>query len=640
VVRHFRWHVLNFRGKIMSQAGFTPIQLYHSTTAAAAPTAGNLADGELSINITDGKLFYKDNLGVVQVLATKAGASGDVVGPASSTDNALVRFDSTTGKLVQNSVGILDDSGNLTGLAAVTMSGALTLSGGTANGVAFLNGSKVLTSGSALTFDGSKLTLLSSGEQLKLESTGDFSSTGQGFLRFYDSGGAKGYLGYAGTASRMDLQTGAGMNFNLNATGGTAIFSVSNAEQMRLTSTGLGIGTSSPAAKLDVAGEALIQGRLQITSATPDLLFSVPSGGLDSRIHNDGSGNLIFGNGTNSSTPTERMRLDSSGNLGLGVTPSAWGNGVSLQGDAWAISTTLGFNAAAFSTNARQTSYGGATGWVYRGTASAGLYHQSGGNHEWYNAPSGTAGNAISFTQAMTLTAAGNLGIGTTSPGAKLDIAGSGTAGMTTLQTIRTGVGNSTGLQIRGNFTNEEYLIQNFFNSALAFGTNNTERARIDSSGNLLVGTTAGNGSRFEVYASAEIARFYNTSGQGTIRFVDGLNVTKGSIVWDSTLTVYNTTSDYRLKTVVGSVTGQGERIDALQPVEYTWKENGTRTRGFLAHQFQEVYAGSVTGSKDAVDAGGKPVYQQMQASTSEVIADLVAEIQSLRARVAALESN
>jgi hypothetical protein len=58
-----------------------------------------------------------------------------------------------------------------------------------------------------------------------------------------------------------------------------------------------------------------------------------------------------------------------------------------------------------------------------------------------------------------------------------------------------------------------------------------------------------------------------------------------------------------------------------------------------LAHKFQEVYADSVTGEKDAVDAEGKPVYQAMQASSPEVIADLVAEIQSLRKRLAALEA-
>ena len=60
----------------MAQTGFTPIALYYSTTAGVAPTAGNLVAGELAINTADGKLFYKDSSGVVQVLATKSGAAG------------------------------------------------------------------------------------------------------------------------------------------------------------------------------------------------------------------------------------------------------------------------------------------------------------------------------------------------------------------------------------------------------------------------------------------------------------------------------------------------------------------------------------------------------------------------------------
>ena len=86
---------------------------------------------------------------------------------------------------------------------------------------------------------------------------------------------------------------------------------------------------------------------------------------------------------------------------------------------------------------------------------------------------------------------------------------------------------------------------------------------------------------------------------------------------------------------MVGAVTGQGARIDALKPIDYLWTESGQQARGFLAHEFQEVYANSVTGTKDAVDTDGKLKYQAMQASSSEVIADLVAEIQSLRKRLA-----
>lgn len=86
----------------MSQAGFTPIQLYRTATAAAAPTAGNLSDGELAINTLDEKLYFKNSAGTVKLLASTAGAAGDVVGPASATDSALAAFDGTTGKLIKN----------------------------------------------------------------------------------------------------------------------------------------------------------------------------------------------------------------------------------------------------------------------------------------------------------------------------------------------------------------------------------------------------------------------------------------------------------------------------------------------------------------------------------------------------------
>jgi hypothetical protein len=166
---------------------------------------------------------------------------------------------------------------------------------------------------------------------------------------------------------------------------------------------------------------------------------------------------------------------------------------------------------------------------------------------------------------------------------------------------------------------------------------------RIDSSGNLLVGTTSTiNLAKMVMSFTSASNGFYldetsNSSGTQYVRFSQS-GTTTGSItrVAQTSAVAYNTTSDYRLKEVIGAVSGSGQRIDLLEPVEYTWKADGTLTRGFLAHKFQEVYANSVTGTKDAVDADGNPVYQQMQASTAEVIADLVAEIQSLRARLKA----
>jgi len=202
----------------MSAVGFTPIQLYYSTTASQAPSAGNLANGELAINITDGKLFYKDNGGVVQVLATKG--AGTIGG-----SNTQVQY---------NNAGALAGSANLTfdgttfTANALTVSNAVTLSGGTANGVAYLNGSKVLTTGSALTFDGTNLTVGGSAIE-KITTNGNIVGTaGQTYV--YSNGGS-------GSAVNA--------GFLLSGTDNTVRFYAANSEQARLTSGGLVVGSTT-----------------------------------------------------------------------------------------------------------------------------------------------------------------------------------------------------------------------------------------------------------------------------------------------------------------------------------------------------------------------------------------------------------
>ena len=277
------------------------------------------------------------------------------------------------------------------------------------------------------------------------------------------------------------------------------------------------------------------------------------------------SGALSFSSINSSGDATGAMRLDSSGNLGVGVTPSAWGSTFRAM-DVLGYASFSGYNnnEADMSCNGYYNS-----GWKYKNTAAATLYQQNAGTHAWQIAASGTAGNSISFTQAMTLDASGNFLVGTTTAGAKF-----------TLQ----------------------------YDGGVVVGQNINDSA--------------------------------NTTNSTLMQFlIQGTQVGTIKRVGATSAVIYNTASDYRLKTVVGAVTGQGDRIDALKPINYLWKEGNTSARGFLAHEFQEVYANSVSGDKDAVDANGNPVYQAMQASTSEVIADLVAEIQSLRKRLAALES-
>jgi len=340
----------------------------------------------------------------------------------------------------------------------------------------------------------------------------------------------------------------------------------------------------------------------------------------------------------------EVARFDSSGNLGLGVTPSAWASGQpAMQIGAGTAINNRSAVLSQFSSNQRWD--GSSHRYLTTGTAT--LYTQNDGAHSWATAPSGTAGNAITFTQAMTLDASGNLLVGTTS--ATYSASGRGlveiNGSSTSLLALKTG-GNAAGYVYHDG---TEMSVVNTKAGSLQLTTNGAERARIDSSGRLLVGTTDAaprnftSGSGFRIGDGNFEAAFASgnnilniTSASGTIIEFrkQGPNAV-GSITTNGTITVYNTTSDYRLKTIVGAVTGQGARIDALEPIEYTWKSNNSRTRGFLAHKFQEVYADSVTGTKDAVDAEGNPVYQAMQAGTAEVIADLVAEIQSLRKRLA-----
>ena len=248
-----------------------------------------------------------------------AGAGGAIaIVSAAGTTNPISMVVGATTRGVFSSTGLA-----VTGTLSAT--GNVTLSGGTENGVAYLNGSKVLTTGSALSFDGSKLLVSSSGEQFKLLSSGDFTSTGSGYIRWYDSVGSKGYLGYIGTANTMQLSTGgSGFNLNLQATG-SIIFEASAAERMRLTSTGLGIGNTSPAS-YNAAADNLVIGTsgsngLTIVSGTTNdgsIHFADGTSGADAY-----RGQIFYSHAANymvfSTDATERMRIDSSGNVGIGT---------------------------------------------------------------------------------------------------------------------------------------------------------------------------------------------------------------------------------------------------------------------------------------------------------------------------------
>ena len=142
----------------------------------------------------------------------------------------------------------------------------------------------------------------------------------------------------------------------------------------------------------------------------------------------------------------------------------------------------------------------------------------------------------------------------------------------------------------------------------------------ISPTGNINIGNAAG-------VSGFALAGFYRSK------------VAIGSITQSGTTGVsYNTTSDYRLKPDPQPLTGSGSFIDALRPCTWLWAQDGSRGVGFIAHEFAEVSPTSVVGEKDAVDAEGQPVYQAMDASSPEVMANIIAELQDLRRRVALIE--
>lgn len=175
----------------------------------------------------------------------------------------------------------------------------------------------------------------------------------------------------------------------------------------------------------------------------------------------------------------------------------------------------------------------------------------------------------------------------------------------------------------------------------IRFGTNSLERMRITSSGNLLVGAAAQNAQgRQEITFDGAAAQGLNIIDSGSLATSTAVSFiksagTRGTITVTASATAYNTSSDYRLKNITGPVTNSGAYIDSLNPVEGTWKVDGSPFVGLIAHEVQEASRTSIaTGVKDGEEMQG------MDYSNSELIANLIAEVKSLRARVAALEAN
>ena len=433
-----------------------------------------------------------------------------------------------------------------------------------------------------------------------------------------------------------------------NVSGSSTIeFLVDGSEKMRLNSSGnLGIGTSTPDALLEVS--KTIGASIRITSTATGngantILgsleyygndISVPGAGVKSSIVakteaslGDDS-NLIFSTSNGITNNVEKMRLDANGNLGIGTS-----NPEQL----------LTLNEATNNTS---------LGFYNDGTNAANRNWVIGTNDLAFGdfaimTSTAIGGNPVSAgVKRLYISNTGNVGVGTATPTEKLEVSGGAAAILIDSTT------NEASLKYDNSTTTSEIKLSN---NDLKFVLGGTERMRLDSSGNLLVGrtsktSTSTNGSAYILgdiasggvndYAQVFVEHSSVVNHGIIIKelastgiamgFLNSSGTTVGRITTTATDTAYNTTSDYRLKEDLQDFKGL-DLVSKIPVYDYKWKAEDSRSYGVMAHELAEVLPDAVTGDKDAEEMQG--------VDYSKIVPLLVKSIQELKAEIELLKN-
>jgi hypothetical protein len=623
---------------------------YVTSVTASAPLSSS---GSTNPNITitqvsstvDGYLSFSD----YNVFSGKISGSG--------TAGYITRY-TGSGSTIGNS-GLYDD-GTTVSLISRALSGSSASFGSSVTATSFVKTSG--TSSQYLMADGSVSTLTNP-------------VTGTGTTNYLPK--------FTGTSTIGNSQVSDdGTNVTISSTDLNSLFVTNPTTSGATTGSGIGFKAYNGTSVAQSAGIFLTANSWSYGTYSANQLSigADGTGGIALRTANSAS-IAFFTGGASAGVSTQKMILNSSGNLGLGVTPSAWRSTERALQIGATTSVTDISNFAVFRNNNYVNSSGQEIYITTNGASALVLAPTS--EYRFLQAAAGTAGNIISFTQAMTLTAAGNLGIGTASPSAILDSQTNSGAGnilnsaadvVARFGNINTNPGNhyGSGLQVyQGtgtlgsgyavgflNVSNNSATPQNTNTLALIapsgmsgglrfyaadssadirYYTANTERMRITSGGNVLIGTSTDDGGRLTIKAAGNTSSDYAIvvrSSTADLFYARGDGYLNTGLQSNSPY-YYNTTYSPRSCSLdlgggIGYVVSTRESkgniesiknidfINQLNPVQFNYRKKNVNNSDFIDELYEDVYYGFIA---DEVEKVNKDLvfYDNLQDGTKKL---------------------
>lgn len=471
--------------------------------------------------------------------------------------------------------------------------------------------------------------------------------TSGGVLQLQEAGTNRFQIFANSTAAYLNGQTSQPMVFITNAT-----------EKMRIDASGnVGIGTSSPSQKLDVAGQVRVAANagtithaLNYNENGGEIVLYDEAGTAATLLDQSSNqtrllelingSNLVLGMGGGNSTGVtqfmgagyaEAMRIDASGNVGIGTTSITQRLTVSGNG--------------LFTGNVDATNITG-TGYSFRARANAGdtqggliQFTNNAATDQWAGITSPSSNQLVFYNGGGTELGRFNntsFCVGTTSADGRVSVTSAGSTAAWQVRVNSSGVGNDSGIYMDA--SNHMMLVARNGSGGETIAMRSAGTSWVNGGKFLINATSSFDGvsdARQQIYTTGSACLACKVDGSGPGTFVSFFDNSGGRIGWigfGGATTSYNTTSDYRLKDNVEPLSGSLEKIMALHPVSYEWKQSQAKGEGFLAHEVQEHIPLAVSGEKDAVMPSGEINAQGVD--YSKIVVHLVAAIQEQQRQI------